>query len=67
MRMWEIQDLPLPAEPASPGDSHTHVQSQYLSCKWLRLLQLFDKHDYYMNNFSLFPLRLTELIGLSSY
>lgn len=64
VRMWEIQDLPLPAEPASPGDSHTRVQSQHLSCKWS---SLFDKHDYYMNHFSLFPLRLTERIGLSSY
>lgn len=31
VRMWEIQDLPLPAEPASPGDTytpgHTHTQS----------------------------------------
>lgn len=27
MRMWEIQDLPLAAEPASPGSAHTHTHT----------------------------------------
>lgn len=25
VRMWEIQDLPLPAEPASAGETHVNV------------------------------------------
>lgn len=39
VRMWEIQDLPLAAEPASAGQhTHTHTQKHLISA-----LQYIDK------------------------
>lgn len=48
VRMWEIQDLPLPAEPASPGDAHSHTQYDFCADEVLPIDWQFKR--WFSNN-----------------